>query len=69
MRHVDPLNECSTVIPPALAPAPWPCRPTDAQPRRVRMPLAGAGNTARRPGLGSAAPLVISIALIAVFQL
>ena len=69
MRRFDLLNEYSTVISPALAPSPRPLRPTEAQPRRVRLPVAGMGNTARRPGLGSAASLVISIALIAVFQL
>jgi hypothetical protein len=68
MRRLDLLNEYSTVISPALAPHPWPFRPAETAPRRIRLPMAGTGSSARRPWLRPAVSLVISIALIAVFQ-
>jgi len=68
MRHFHPPPEHSSLVSPALAPSPWPFRPAEATPRRVRLPMAGTGRGARRPWLRPAASLVISSALVAVFQ-
>lgn len=69
MRRFDLPKEHSTMISPALAPSPWSFRPVGTAPSRVRLPVTKTGGGARSPWLRPAASLVISIALIAVFQL
>jgi hypothetical protein len=68
MRRFDLPTEHSTRISPALAPSPWPFRPAESAPRRVRLPVTKTGGCARSPWLRPAASLFISIALITVFQ-
>jgi len=68
MRRIDTPSDYPTAISPALAPAPWPFRPVDTGSRPVRLPLTTAGSGAFRSRLRPAAALLISIALIAVYQ-